>query len=318
MPRFSCRDQWIPDDESLLTIIISVFGHRRPRLVFPSPSALHTAYPRCVYFCEDLKNVNQEYLESLARQAGEREESAVEDFIWGKSISEVLSVISDTCTTWVVKSLTKNPPFFAAQNGAMSAWGLNDLFSFGCGARLNHAITITISFLGPRDRYSCIQTPSTMWIPWLVKDSFSWSILGIFLLGQWLNFKLLGIPYLVGKITRSNFFFRVHWLSKFLESTEHLNPFRITLPETNSSPLQIVRAPKGNNRIPTIHFQVLWLLVSRRVNVDESHSRCFGIVLMRGWSVQPPLASQSQQIEEIFYLQTLLFVGCLRRYTCLR
>ena len=32
-------------------------------------------------FFEDLKNVNQEYLESLARQAGEREESAVEEFI---------------------------------------------------------------------------------------------------------------------------------------------------------------------------------------------------------------------------------------------
>ena len=29
-----------------------------------------------------------------------------------------------------------------------------------------------------------------------------------------------------------------------------------TLPETNSSPLKIGRAPKGNDRIPTIHFQV--------------------------------------------------------------
>ena len=39
------------------------------------------------------------------------------------------------------------------------------------------------------------------------------------LLGQWLTgFKLLGIPYLVGKISRSNFFFRVHWLSE-LEDT---------------------------------------------------------------------------------------------------
>ena len=36
-----------------------------------------------------------------------------------------------------------------------------------------------------------------------------------FLLGQWLNFKLFGITYLVGKISRSNgFFFRVHWLSE--------------------------------------------------------------------------------------------------------
>ncbi len=30
-----------------------------------------------------------------------------------------------------------------------------------------------------------------------------------------------------------------------------------TLPETNSSPLKIRRAPKGNNRIPTVHFRVL-------------------------------------------------------------
>ncbi len=30
-----------------------------------------------------------------------------------------------------------------------------------------------------------------------------------------------------------------------------------TLPETNSSPLKIGRAPKGKNRIPTIHFQLL-------------------------------------------------------------
>ena len=35
-----------------------------------------------------------------------------------------------------------------------------------------------------------------------------------------------------------------------------------TIPETNSSPLKIGRAPKGNDRIPTIHSQVLktrWL-----------------------------------------------------------
>ena len=30
----------------------------------------------------------------------------------------------------------------------------------------------------------------------------------------------------------------------------------ITLPKTNSSPLKIGRATKGNDRIPTIHFQV--------------------------------------------------------------
>ncbi len=38
--------------------------------------------------------------------------------------------------------------------------------------------------------------------------------------------------------------------------TEFFCPTRCTLPETNSSPLKIGRAPKGNNRIPTIHFQV--------------------------------------------------------------
>ena len=37
------------------------------------------------------------------------------------------------------------------------------------------------------------------------------------LLSQWLTgFKLLGIPYLVGKTSRSNFFFRVHWLSEWM------------------------------------------------------------------------------------------------------
>ncbi len=30
---------------------------------------------------------------------------------------------------------------------------------------------------------------------------------------------------------------------------------QITLPETNSSSLKKGRAPKGNDRIPTIHFQ---------------------------------------------------------------
>ena len=35
------------------------------------------------------------------------------------------------------------------------------------------------------------------------------------LLGQWLNFKLFGITYLVGKISRSNFFFRVQKVCKY-------------------------------------------------------------------------------------------------------
>ena len=34
------------------------------------------------------------------------------------------------------------------------------------------------------------------------------------LLGQWLEVKLFGITYLVGKISRSNFYFKVHWLSE--------------------------------------------------------------------------------------------------------
>ena len=38
-----------------------------------------------------------------------------------------------------------------------------------------------------------------------------------------------------------------------------------TLPKTNSSPLKIGNLPKGKDRLPTIHFQVLLLLVSGRV-----------------------------------------------------
>ena len=40
------------------------------------------------------------------------------------------------------------------------------------------------------------------------------------LLGQWLNFKLFGITYLVGKISRSNFYFRVP-LAKLLVFGEY-------------------------------------------------------------------------------------------------
>ena len=36
-----------------------------------------------------------------------------------------------------------------------------------------------------------------------------------YLLGQWLNFQLFGITYLVWKIKFKLFFFRVHWLSEF-------------------------------------------------------------------------------------------------------
>ena len=41
--------------------------------------------------------------------------------------------------------------------------------------------------------------------------------------------------------------------------------FFYTVPKTNSLHLKIGRAPKGNDRIPTIHFQGLLLLVSGRV-----------------------------------------------------
>ena len=53
---------------------------------------------------------------------------------------------------------------------------------------------------------------------------------------------------------------------------------------TASSPLKIGRAPKGNNRIPTIHFQMLWLLVSGRVII------IILLVVMSqhpGWGVNP-------------------------------
>ena len=40
----------------------------------------------------------------------------------------------------------------------------------------------------------------------------------------------------------------------------------LTLPETNSSPLKIGRAPKGKDRLPTIHFQ------GRTVSFREANS----------------------------------------------
>ena len=67
--------------------------------------------------------------------------------------------------------------------------------------------------------------------PYLTNGPVQWVLLEIcwnktqkesidILLGQWLNFKLFGITYLVGKISRSNFFFSVHWLSEifFIET----------------------------------------------------------------------------------------------------
>ena len=48
-------------------------------------------------------------------------------------------------------------------------------------------------------------------VPWYQSNKKS----GVFfLLSQWLNFKLFGITYLVGKIKFKLFFFRVHWLSE--------------------------------------------------------------------------------------------------------
>ena len=44
----------------------------------------------------------------------------------------------------------------------------------------------------------------------------------------------------------------------------------ITLPETNSSPLKIGRAPKGNNRIPTNYIFRGKLLVSGSVSLNET------------------------------------------------
>ena len=42
-------------------------------------------------------------------------------------------------------------------------------------------------------------------------------------------------------------------------------------PKTDSSSMKIGRAPKGNDRLPTIHFQVLLLLVSGRVTWNLKH-----------------------------------------------
>ncbi len=44
---------------------------------------------------------------------------------------------------------------------------------------------------------------------------------------------------------------------QFVLRRKKVNVPTATLPETNTSPLKIGQAPKGNDRIPTIHFQVL-------------------------------------------------------------
>ncbi len=55
------------------------------------------------------------------------------------------------------------------------------------------------------------------------------------LLGQWLNFKLFGLTYLVGKIKFKLFFFRVHWLSEYYVFFS----FWIKLPTSNQQKKQL-------------------------------------------------------------------------------
>ena len=53
---------------------------------------------------------------------------------------------------------------------------------------------------------------------------------------------------------------------------KHINNkfWRATLPKFNSSPLKSYPNPIGNNCLPTIHFQGLWLLVSGRVTSKKN------------------------------------------------
>ena len=60
-------------------------------------------------------------------------------------------------------------------------------------------------------------------------------------LGQWLNFKLFGITYLVGKIKFKLCFFRVHWLSELLSFMETPQPQQLVC--LGSRPLASVDAP---------------------------------------------------------------------------
>ena len=66
-------------------------------------------------------------------------------------------------------------------------------------------IIYTKYVLPPPKANMSTETPPWMNMYFLLKKS---------LLGQWLNFKLFGITYLVGKITFKLLFFRVHWLSE--------------------------------------------------------------------------------------------------------
>ena len=85
-----------------------------------------------------------------------------------------------------------------------------------------------------------------------------------------------------------------------------------TLPETNSSPLKIARAPKGNNRIPTptIHFQMRAVSISTYIYHFISPRKKNGtehpfLLLLRAWilvgiSLQPTLLN-SAKIGVIFF-----------------
>ncbi len=65
------------------------------------------------------------------------------------------------------------------------------------------------------------------------------------------------------------FHFLGGWFGESSQDIPGLDRKVVTLPETNNSPpLKIGRAPKGKDRLPIIHFQVLLLLVSGRVNFE--------------------------------------------------
>ena len=96
--------------------------------------------------------------------------------------------------------------------------------------------------------------------------------------GKWLHSGSLIYRYPISNLLQSNFSEVLHLFFGGV-ILGYGTYERLTLPETNSSPLKIGRAPKGKDRIPTIHFQVFSLagFVSGRVDfqiyrlgVDES------------------------------------------------
>ena len=71
-------------------------------------------------------------------------------------------------------------------------------------------------------------------------------------LSQWLNFKLFGITYLVGKIKFKPFFFRVHWLSE-----TYFIPSKRSRPKHHK--LQPIAAPrKRQTFIPCTSSMAPW------------------------------------------------------------